>query len=290
MQVSDVNKINMISQVNPTHDQLDYNTSNSDGNTQPGTSRKRQNSEKDDIENKKLKVTEQLQIPVMGESEKFLFSAIQNLATNITVSFNMLSDRMIQMESSIEAKISAKIESALETKVKEEVGKFKKDIQQDFDRINEKIDNVQKSYDDLAKNKDNGTINSSRAANIVIKNLEYDAREKDDNQITVHKVQALFRDGMAIPDVKIKSASRKQGRENHNGIIIVELDDAAQKKTIFSQKRKLKNNTGYKKVYIDNDLPLETRIVQNNMRTIIKEMGKEQDMVFVGNRLVHKRH
>ncbi|CAG2251348.1 unnamed protein product [Mytilus edulis] len=187
MQVSDVNKINMISQVNPTHDQLDYNTSNSDGNTQPGTSRKRQNSEKDDIENKKLKVTEQLQIPVMGESEKFLFSAIQNLATNITVSFNMLSDRMIQMESSIEAKISAKIESALETKVKEEVGKFKKDIQQDFDRINEKIDNVQKSYDDLAKNKDNGTINSSRAANIVIKNLEYDAREKDDNQITVQR-------------------------------------------------------------------------------------------------------
>ncbi|VDI14403.1 Hypothetical predicted protein [Mytilus galloprovincialis] len=196
MQVSDVNKINMISQVNPTHDQLDYTTSNSDGNTQPGTSRKRQNSEKDDIENKKLKVTEQLQIPVMGESEKFSFSAIQNLATNITVSFNMLSDRMIQMESSIEAKISAKIESALETKVKEEVGKFKKDIQQDFDRINEKIDNVQKSYDDLAKNKDNGTINSSRAANIVIKNLEYDAREKDDNQITVHKVQALFRDGV----------------------------------------------------------------------------------------------
>ncbi|CAC5419448.1 unnamed protein product [Mytilus coruscus] len=83
---------------------------------------------------------------------------------------------------------------------------------------------------------------------------------------------------MTIPDVKIKSASRKQGRENHYGIIIVELDDAAQKKTIFSQKRKLKNNAAYKKVYIGNDLPLETRIVQNNMRTIIKEMGKEQDM------------
>ncbi|VDI22230.1 Hypothetical predicted protein [Mytilus galloprovincialis] len=112
---------------------------------------------------------------------------------------------------------------------------MKKDIQQDFDRINEKIDNVQKSYDDLAKNKDNGTINSTRAANIVIKNLEYDAREKDDIQITVHKVQALFRDGMTIPDVKIKSTSRKHGRENHNGIIIVELDDAAQKKQYLAR-------------------------------------------------------
>ncbi|CAC5365731.1 unnamed protein product [Mytilus coruscus] len=66
------------------------------------------------------------------------------------------------------------------------------------------------------------------------------------------------------------------------------LDDAAQKKTTFSQKCKLKINAAYKKVYIDNDLPLETRIVQNNMRTIIKEMGKEQDIVFVGNKLVHK--
>ena len=26
------------------------------------------------------------------------------------------------------------------------------------------------------------------------------------------------------------------------------------------------------------------------MRTILKEIGKEQDLVLVGNRLVHKRH
>lgn len=185
---------------------------------------------------------------------------------------------MSQMEANIEAKLSAKIDSVLETKVIEEVGKIRNDIQTDFDKINEKIDTVQKSYDNLTKNANDKNTSNAKEANIVIRNLHYDVREKDENQVTGHKVQALFKDGIEIPDVKIKSVCRKQGREHQRGIVIVELEDPTQKKTIFSQKRKLKNSAAYKKVYIDNDLPLETRIYQNNLRAIIKEMGKEQDI------------
>ncbi len=146
------------------------------------------------------------------------------------------------MEANIEAKLSAKIDSALDIKVKEEVGKMRSDIQTDFDKINEKIDNVQKSYDNLSKKTNDKNTSNGKEANIVIRNLQCDVRENDDNQVTVHKVQALFKDGLEIPNVKVKSVCRKQGRENQNGIVIVELDDPAQKKTIFSQKRKLKNS------------------------------------------------
>jgi hypothetical protein len=37
-------------------------------------------------------------MPKMVESETFLFSAIQSLANNISVSFNMMNNRMNQLE------------------------------------------------------------------------------------------------------------------------------------------------------------------------------------------------
>jgi hypothetical protein len=51
-----------------------------------------------------------------------------------------------------------------------------------------------------------------------------------------------------------------------------------------------KNKQAYRNVYIDNDLPVETRMFQGNVRTLLKEIGKANEMMFVGNKLVHKRH
>lgn len=83
--------------------------------------------------------------------------------------------------------------------------------------------------------------------------------------------------------------TRKNGNERYNGVVVVQLKDNEQKKDIFKNKRNLKNNPAYKKVYIDNDLPVETRMFQGNVRTLLKEIGKENELVFVGNRLVQKR-
>ena len=243
MEVTDltINKVNnIISQVNNNQTDRDTKTNcnGKSSNTQPSSCRKRQNSEATEFESKKLKTTTEntSQIPKMGESELFLFSAIQNLANNINVSFNILNEKMNQLESNIEEKISLRIQSALKTQMKEEVGKMRQDIQQDIDTIHAKVDNVQKCYDDLVKSKVDESTNP-KTCNIVIRNLEYDAREKDENQVTLNKVQCLFKDGMTIPDVKIKSVARKGGNENRHGIIVVELEDSTQKKTIFSKKK-----------------------------------------------------
>jgi hypothetical protein len=59
-----------------------------------------------------------------------------------------------------------------------------------------------------------------------IKNLEYDEREKHDSNVTLHKVQALFKDGLAILNIKIRKVSRKNGNERYNGVVVVPLSES----------------------------------------------------------------
>ena len=125
---------------------------------------------------------------------------------------------------------------------------------------------------------------------MITKNLEYEEREKNDSYVTLHNVQALFKDGQAIPNIKIRKVSRKNGNQRYNRVDVVQLDEIGQKKEIFKQKRHLKNKPAYRKVYIDNDLPVESRMFQGNIRTLLKKIGKENEMMFAGNKLVHTRH
>jgi hypothetical protein len=53
--------------------------------------------------------------PLQGWLIDFLFSAIQSLANNISVSFNMMNNRMNQLETNLEEKISANIQTVLKT-------------------------------------------------------------------------------------------------------------------------------------------------------------------------------
>lgn len=272
--------------------QVHPNMSTNEG-SKCSTSRKRQVSGSDDSDAKKIRSTHSTEvndiasknIPNMSESELFLFSAIQNLANNISVSFNMVNTRMQQLETNIEEKISAKIQTALKTQIDEEVSKVKNEFKQDIETLNVKIEEVQKSCEDIKRvNPKQPDIRN----NIVIRNLPYDEREKDNKEITKNVVQALFKDGLALTNVDIKSVARKQGNERSPGVVIVELNDFNKKKEIFKKKKDLKKSRKYDKVYIDNDMPLETRIHQNNMRTLLKELGKERSFTFSGNRLTKR--
>ena len=171
-------------------------------------------------------------MPKMGESETFLFSAIQSLANNISVSFNMMNNRMNQLETNLEEKISANIQIVLKTHIETEVGKVKQELK-DINSMNSKIENVQKSYDNLVSEKKDEDSPADIRNNVIIKNLEYDEREKHDSNVTLHKVQALFKDGLAIPNIKIRKVSHKNGNERYNGVVVVQLDEIGQKKEIF---------------------------------------------------------
>jgi hypothetical protein len=153
--------------------------------------RKRTLSSTDDVEPKKihstidneLKNISPADLPKKAESELFMFSAIQNLANNISLSFNMMNIRMNQLERNIKEKISTKIQTALKTQIQEEVFKVKDEIKQDIHVMNTKIEDVQKSYESLSKEKNSKTTTDVRN-NIMIRNLRYDELEKDNSEVT----------------------------------------------------------------------------------------------------------
>ncbi|VDI09228.1 Hypothetical predicted protein [Mytilus galloprovincialis] len=254
--------------------QVHPNMSTNEG-SKCSTSRKRQVSGSDDSDAKKIRSTHSTEvndiasknIPNMSESELFLFSAIQNLANNISRRF------------------PPNYKQALKTQIDEEVSKVKNEFKQDIETLNVKIEEVQKSCEDIKRVKPK---QPDIRNNIVIRNLPYDEREKDNKEITKNVVQALFKDGLALTNVDIKSVARKQGNERSPGVVIVELNDFNKKKEIFKKNKDLKESRKYDKVYIDNDMPLETRIHQNNMRTLLKELGKERSFTFSGNRLTKR--
>lgn len=64
----------------------------------------------------------------------------------------------------------------------------------------------------LYKEKNSKTTTDVRN-NIVIRNLRYDEREKDNSEVTKNLVQSMFRDGLSLLDIDIQSVSRKGGND-----------------------------------------------------------------------------
>jgi hypothetical protein len=57
---------------------------------------------------------------------------------------------------------------------------------------------------------------------VIIKNLEYNEREKNESDLTKNKVQGLLRDGLGLANVQIKNASRKESRGKYPDVVVVD--------------------------------------------------------------------
>ncbi|VDI48249.1 Hypothetical predicted protein [Mytilus galloprovincialis] len=145
----------------------------------------------------------------------------------------------------------------------------------------------------LEKKVSDKDTNSSRQSNtrnrFIIKNYLFDERELTEDELTKHRFKGLLRDGLGLANVDIKSVHRKKKQGVYTGIVVVETSNMENKKEVMKNKSKLKSIRQFEKVYIENDMPLETRNFQNAMRTVLKEMGKDKDYKFAGSRLLAKR-
>jgi hypothetical protein len=139
---------------------------------------------------------------------------------------------MNQLETNFEEKIWKKIQRALKTQ--EEVSKVKDEIKQDIHVMNAKIEDVQKSYNNLSKEKNSKATTNVRN-NIVIRNLRYDERA-DNNEVTNNLVLSMFKDGLSLPDIDMQSVHRNGDNDRYSGVVVVELRDFNQKREIFKKK------------------------------------------------------
>ena len=136
-------------------------------------------------------------------------------------------------------------------------------------------------YDCLQVNKSNNSSKDDQHhLNIIVKNLPYDKREENDNSILFSKVAGLMTDGLKFTNIGIKNVIRKTNRSDSKpGIVVISFENLVQKKSVLKEKRLLKNSSKCSNVFIENDLPLQQRIVNNNNRILLKALGKENDYI-----------
>ena len=96
---------------------------------------------------------------------------------------------------------------------------MKTEVKQELDGMKSKLESIDKQVVDNYRNSTDNLRNT-----FIIKNLEYNEREKNESVLTKNKVQGLLRDGLGLANVQIKSASRKESRGKYPGVVVVKTD------------------------------------------------------------------
>ncbi|VDI82492.1 Hypothetical predicted protein [Mytilus galloprovincialis] len=240
-------------------------------------------------DNKRMKPTISSAPMINETSQNRIETLILQLSTNLCDVSQKLERRIDEMENNFERKIteklSEKISEMIDTKLKQKIDTVRDEVKTDMIAMQDKIQALEKTM------KETNTVKteSNNRNKFVIRNLIYDQTEKDNNVVTINKVQGLLKDGLELQDITLKSVHRKETRGQHPGIVIVETNSYDDKSKIMKNKRKLKTVKKYENIYIDNDQSYETRNLQASFRTVLREMGKEKDYKIVGNRLVKKQ-
>lgn len=105
------------------------------------------------------------------------------------------------------------------------------------------------------------------------------------SQTDSDKVTAMIRNGCKLTDVKVTSAERKATSGRKPGVILASIETFPQKQKLMKSKSALKKTLLYKNVYIENDYCPETRKTDSNLRTILKEIGKDKQYRVEGGKL-----
>lgn len=163
---------------------------------------------------------------------------ILQLSSNFTNMSEKLEKRKSELETNFEErfseKLSEKITNMIVNKMKEKINEVKTEIKQELDGMKSKIESIEKQVADNHRNSTDNLRNK-----FLIKNLEYNEREKNKSDLTKSKVQGLLRDGLGLANVQIKSASRKESRGKYPGVVVAETETFDEKKEIMKNKAKI---------------------------------------------------
>ncbi|CAG2244979.1 unnamed protein product [Mytilus edulis] len=220
-------------------------------------------------------------------------SDLKHLVYSLTQSMNTMHISLTERIDTLEKNMSKDLAQLIEQKVKHEVSQAKKEINGKLssfkDQVNVlegKVNSMEQSYASVVKQP---SVNDEKKLNIVIKGLPHGKNEENNPQCTLNKVNSLIRDGLKLSNIKFLKAERKVSRDSKSGLIIAKVQSLEDKKSIMKAKSKLKGNKSFSSVYIENDIPWEVRSQQNNLRTILKEIGKSDKYRVVGSKIVRNQ-
>jgi len=249
---------------------------------------------------KSSKSSESSLVETVDDSERqvsVVESAIQKLSADMHMMFSALDERLGKLESGIEQRIANKVAQLLDKRVNSEMSKVRKDVDArletfkeslkdevtaDIAEINTKLQNLSTAQTYAAAASGPTPPQPDRSLNVVIRGLP-----STNNERVIEKVNVLIKDGLRVNDVSCVSAERKQAyNDSKPGVVIASFTCHDDKRKVLSSKRELKNSRQYNTVYIDHDLSVPDRIMNNNFRTILSAL-RDQNLTVRGTRVVH---
>ena len=172
-----------------------------------------------------------------------------------------------KFESQVMKKFADVMNTAVST-LKEELGEEIDELSQRIKKLEdrEKVEQERMDVDS------NSSVNLNASVNVIVRNLP-----ERENESTVNEVNSLIKDGLNIRDITVVSAVRKVNSfdSSKTGVVVAKFRTKEEKYTVMKSKRKLKDSRRYEKVFIEHDLPRHQRVMNANIRTIVKTLGKE---------------
>ena len=200
-----------------------------------------------------------------------------------------LSERIDRLENSIEVKVLEKLDTIIEHKVVNKVAEVRESFASSTKEIQENVDSLRELVlQSIESQKLTNDSNSGVKHNIVIWNLATSENEENDPTVILQAVNKLLTDGLNLIDVKATAATRKPPKEKNIGVVIATLDSHTSVQKVMKAKVALKNNVDYSSVFVNRELSNDTLTYQNNMKKLLKELGREKDFKFHNGVMVKK--
>ena len=193
---------------------------------------------------------------------------------------SVFQSKIDRFENQVLRKLTGVVNTAVST-LKEELGEEIDDLSKRVKKLEEREEHGQeRMIVDGASDQMSGSINTTNM-NMIVRNLP-----ERENENTMAEVKCLIKDGLKIRDITVESAIRKSNNsgESKPGIVIAKFKSKDEKSTVMKSKNKLKDSRRYSKVFLEHDLPRHQRMLNANIRTIVKTLGR-QELEFDGTRV-----
>ena len=209
---------------------------------------------------------------------------MSKMANSMSKMKDDLNQRMDSIANDIEKRLANKISNIVDKRVNAESSKMSKTMNKRIDDIrddmNAEIESIQQRIDEIPSSVNESVEPQEKHLNICIRN--HPQRERENvNDI----VSDLLIDGLQLRDTGFKKAIRKGRDDRNSGVIIVTCKNIEDKTEIMRRKKQLRKNRRYERVYIHADQSLETRVNNNNMKTLLSALGVK-GLRLKGSRLV----
>ncbi len=208
----------------------------------------------------------------------------QNFATLLVKLTSHLNTITQGMETRLSKSIQQGLKELITTEVNTAMDSLKKEFKKEQESMQTKINELEtKSYASAVKE-------DPTPCKMVIKNFAVVENEEKNSDILKNNVNAFVKEGLKIKDPKIKSVIRQKSKYRQTGIVVVTCESEDEKKRLMDSRTALRGNDKYKRVWLDNWYPQSTLSLQHSFRTVMKELGKENDYHYNGPSVSKRRN